>query len=335
MPDITIGRLRGGLCAIWRDPATGKRRRHQLEARTRAEAEPEALRLYRRLNPPRAAQTVAELWDAYREERAGRRIATDMGYSGKAVLPHFGAYEPLQITVQLCRDYTAARRAKGIRDGSIWTELGHLRSVLNWAAKHGRIPRAPHIERPPKPAPKDRWLTHQEIEKLLDAASAPHIRLAMLLMLSTAGRVGSILELTWDRVDLERAQIDLRIDPDGPRKGRAVVPINAGLRAALVEAREAALTDHVVEWAGGPVKSIRKGIVEAAKRAGVAGVSPHVFRHTAAVHMAAAGVPMSKISQYLGHSNVAITERVYARYAPDHLRDAADVLDFARLRKVQ
>jgi len=100
-----------------------------------------------------------------------------------------------------------------------------------------------------------------------------------------------------------------------------------------MEAREAALTDYVVEWAGGPVKSIRKGIVETARRAGVAGVSPHVFRHTAAVHMAAAGVPMSKISQYLGHSNVAVTERVYARYAPDHLRDAAEVLDFARVRR--
>ncbi len=33
---------------------------------------------------------------------------------------------------------------------------------------------------------------------------------AILLMLTTAGRVGAILDLTWDRVDFDRAQIDLR-----------------------------------------------------------------------------------------------------------------------------
>ena len=60
-----------------------------------------------------------------------------------------------------------------------------------------------------------------------------------------------------------------------------------------------------------------------------------MLRHTAAVHMAEAGVPMTRISQFLGHSNTGITERAYARFAPDHLRDAADVVDFTKLRKVR
>jgi integrase len=51
--------------------------------------------------------------------------------------------------------------------------------------------------------------------------------------------------------------------------------------------------------------------------------------------MAAAGVPMARISQFMGHSNTATTERVYARLAPDHMSDAADALDFGKLRLVQ
>ena len=39
--------------------------------------------------------------------------------------------------------------------------------------------------------------------------------------------------------------------------------------------------------------------------------------------MAEAGVPMAKIAQYMGHSDSRITERVYARFAPEHLKDAA------------
>ncbi|MEO9650495.1 MAG: tyrosine-type recombinase/integrase [Roseobacter sp.] len=85
-------------------------------------------------------------------------------------------------------------------------------------------------------------------------------------------------------------------------------------RAALQTARNAALTDYVVEYACGPVKSFRNGFTAACRRAGLEGVTIHTLRHTAAVYMAEAGVDMSKISQYLGHSNTAITERVYARY---------------------
>ena len=33
-------------------------------------------------------------------------------------------------------------------------------------------------------------------------------------------------------------------------------------------------------------------------------VSPHLFRHSAAVHMAEAGIDMDTIAQYLGHEDV-------------------------------
>ncbi|RMC33730.1 site-specific integrase [Paracoccus alkanivorans] len=332
MPEITIGKLRGGYCVSWRED--GKRRRYQLEARTRKEAEAEALDVYRQYTMPTTGRTVADLWQCYLDEREGRPIAQTMKYTGRAIMPHFGSLRPDQITSEHCRDYQRIRRKAGIKTGSIWTELGHLRSCLNWAAEIAHlIDYAPYIERPQKPAPKDRYLTHDEIDRLIGAATEPHIKLAILLMLSTAGRVSAILQLEWGRVDLDRGQIDLRIDSDGPRKGRAVVPINAGLRAALQEARKSALSDHVVEWSGSPVKSIRRGFMATVERAGLAGVSPHVLRHTAAVHMAEAGVPMSKISQFLGHSNTSITERTYARFAPDHLMEAANVLDFIRLRR--
>jgi integrase len=166
-----------------------------------------------------------------------------------AVLPHFGALRPDQITTQDCRNYTAMRRKTGIMDGSIWTELGHLRAVMNWSARGSMIDRPPVIECPSKPAPKERYLTRPEIDRLLAVRCEPHIKLAILLMLSTAGRVSAILELTWDRVDMDRNQINLRTGDTETRKGRAVMPINAGLRAALQEAREAALSDHVIEWA--------------------------------------------------------------------------------------
>lgn len=333
MPQYRIGRLNGRFVVTWTEDGT--RRRYRLDALTAKEAESEALDRIRKETLPKGAETVADLWAGYVRHLDGRPAAITLGYTGKAVLPHFGAYRPEQVSVALCRDYSAKRAKLGRSKGAVWTELGHLRSCLMWAQKVGLIDRAPYIERPQKPAPKDRWLTHAEIDRALAADAEPHIKLAALLMLTTAGRVSAILQLTWDRVDMQRGQINLRVDQEGPRKGRAIVPINNTLRAALVQAKDAALSDYVVEWAGGPVKSIRKGLDRLVKNAGLPGVSAHVFRHTAAVHMAAGGIPMNQIAQYLGHSSTAVTERTYARFAPDHLRDAADILDFGRVRKVQ
>lgn len=323
---FTIGRLGGGFAVSWYED--GKRRRFRLKACSRKEAEAEARDVIRRETMPASGHTVAAIWQAYLEAREGRPIARAMRYGG-AVLEHFGALRPDQITEADCDAYTAKRR-KAVKDGTIWTELGWLRTALVWAQRKKLIREAPEIARPKKPAPKDRWLTEAEIGRLIAAATTPHVRLAIVLMLATGARVGAILDLEWSRVCFERRQIDLRVDATGPRKGRAVVPMNSMALAALQSAREAALSEYVVEWAGDRVQSIRRGFQSAVEAAGLKDVSPHVLRHTAAVHMAAAGVPMSRISQMLGHSNEAITSRVYARFAPEHLRDAAEVLDFSK-----
>lgn len=282
-----------------------------------------------------AGLTVADLWEDYRKDKEDRPVANAMLHQGKAVLPHFGHLRPDQVTVDTCRAYTALRRSQGKSDGTTWTELGHLRTVFTWAHKRRVIGFAPEVERPPKPDPKERWLTHDEITRLLAPPMAHHIKLAIVLMLTTAARVGAILDLQWGRVDFDRGQIDLRPSDIGPRKGRAIVPMNGMARGALSRAREAARTEWVIEWADQPVKSIKTGFYAAVKAAGLQGVSPHTLRHTAAVHMAAAGKPMERIAQYLGHTNTAMTEKVYARFAPEHLRDEADVLDFTKLREVE
>jgi len=338
MPDYTIGRLNGRFVVSWW--VDGKRRRYRLAADARGDAEREAIDVIRREREAPPGSTVEALWEAYRREKEGRRVATAMRHEWKALGPHFGHLRPDQVTIDTCRAYIAKRRKQApkgkpkarVHDGTIWTELGHLRTVFVWAHSRRLIAFAPPVERPPKPAPKGRWLTHAEIHKLLAAPMAHHVRLAILLMLSTAARVGAVLELRWDRVDFDRGHVDLRASDIGPRKGRAVVPMNDGLRAALLAAREAAIGDYVIEWGGEPVASIKTGFNAAVAEAGLKGVTPHVLRHTAAVHLAAAGVSMQRISQYLGHSNEAITASVYARFSPDHLREEAAVLDFAAVR---
>lgn len=325
MPAWRITRLRGGYALTY--DRGGRRHRHTLATSDPREAQQLAPALYAELTKPEG-RTVADLWKAYESEKEGRAVLNTMKYTWKALEPSFGRRDGDGITLDDCRAYTRVRRRAGRSDGSIHTELGHLRTVLKWAEKRRLIPRAPDIDRPKKPAPKDRYLTKAEAQRILAKATLPHVRVCIHLMLATAARISAILDLTWDRVDMARRLVYLT-NPDDktPRKGRATVPINDTLFAALQRAKNEALSDYVVEWGGKQVLSIKRSIATAAREAGLEAVSPHVFRHTAAVWMAEAGVPLTEIAQYLGHSTPTITYRVYAKYSPDHLRGAARALE--------
>lgn len=250
-------------------------------------------------------------------------------------MPFWGRCDPEELTVEQCRTYTARRRAEGRSDGTIHTELGHLRTVLCWGVKRRHIAHASHIDRPSKPAPKDHYLTRDDVDRLVAVATTPHVRLAIILMIGTGARSRALLDLTWQRCDFKRGLIKLKNDAETKnQKGRATIPMNNTVRAALMDAREGALSDHVIEWAGKPVASLKKGLATTAKKASVQGVSPHVMRHTAAVWMAEAGCSMDEIAQFLGHSDSRVTQRVYARFSPDYLRQPASVLEIDLVHSV-
>ena len=272
--------------------------------------------------------TVAAIYQSYVADRRSEGKRTErIQDAWKRLAPTFGEMLPAYIDKEMCRKYTKNRLKDGVSNGTIHLELGYLRSALILAERENWITKAPFVWLPQKPPPREHHLTRDEAEKLLEAAAFPHLKLFIILALSTAGRAESILDLTWDRVDFDRRRINPR-DPgkSATPKGRAITPMNETAAKALQEAQEGALTPYVIEWAGKPVESVKKGIGAAGVRAGVK-VSPHVLRHTAAVWMAEAGVPMDEIAQYLGHSSPATTYRVYARYSPDYLQKAAKSLE--------
>lgn len=314
--DVRIVWFRNGYYATWRDGGT---RRASLRTKARGAAEQNLIDWLKAQQGPR--ETVRQIFEAYLEDREGRLNYARAADAWKRLVPHFGHLRPEHVTRQSCREYAMMRRRR-VKDGTIIKELATLRAALRWHSK--ATPAV--IEMPRQPPPRDRYLTREEYRALREAARAtPHCYVFVWLAYRTAGRASAILELTWDRVDHERGQI--RLGDSVGNKGRATVPMADDLAEVLRETKRGALTDRVVEFNGKPVRSIRKTFAMAVKRAGLRDVSPHVIRHTAAVHMAESGVPMVEIARFLGHSSEAITYRVYAVHSPDYLRKAAGALE--------
>lgn len=318
-------RYRGKYAVAWTE--NGQTRRHSTGTDDRELAERISKRIIATLDKP-ASKLVSDIWEACQKDKIAQKkvIGQNMRFHWIALGSFFGNMEAEAITVQDCREYAQKRRAEGRAESTVATELKHLRLSLNWGEKNKHLTKAPFIEVPADSDPRNRYLTKAEMRRLIDNVASPHIRVAMELLLATAGRVGAVLELTWDRVDFERGKIQLKTSERG--KGRAVVAMSDRIKAVLEQAYHDRTCEYVVEYASGPVKSIRKGIANAAARAGVEEVTPHVFRHTAAVWMAEADESMEEIAQFLGHRDVSVTRKVYARYSPEHLKKTAKALDF-------
>lgn len=271
-----------------------------------------------------AKETVGEIVEAYLDAKKDKASIAGMRDAWKAAKSFWQNKRAEGLGEDVSREYSDLRlNHGGVSTGTVRKELGVIGQALRWFNPKT----APPVYRPPAPPPKERHLSKPEYIRLLEAcASAPHLKLFVQIALGTGARKGAILDLTWDRVDLERAIITLSKGPE-TNKRRATVPVNETLLRALKQAKEAARTAYVVEFRGKPVKEVIIAFRRACQRAGLYDVTPHTLRHTAAVWLAEAGIPMPEIAQFLGHSDMKTTYRIYARYSPNHLRAASKALE--------
>jgi len=321
--EYTLTLHRGKLALTFRD-GNGKSRRISTGTADRGRAEAIARELWQRISAP-ATERIGDLWPRYVADRKKDGVISERYRVHQLALEsHFWHRIGTVIDREDCRAYYKARKDLGYSDSTIRTDLALLRACLRW--RYGD--EAPNIWLPPASPSRERWLTKDEARKIVDAAKSPHIKLFIILGLATGARGNAILDLQWSRVDFHHGTIDYR--PPGrvqTNKRRTVVPMNATARKALLEAYKARQTDFVIEYNRESVKSVKKAIERLAKATNIK-FSPHVLRHTCAVWMAQADVPMQKISQYLGHTSLAMTSEVYARYSPSFMVDAGQAAEF-------
>ncbi|MDO9381883.1 MAG: tyrosine-type recombinase/integrase [Hyphomicrobiaceae bacterium] len=242
----------------------------------------------------------------------------------------------------ICHEYAVEREAAGMARDTIHSELSLLRTAMRWAEKRRKVPEV-YVWVPSPGKGRKTALTEDQLVRLLGAIveAPPHIKLAFLIALATGARKQAIIELTWPRVDLVFRRIDFNnglerpILDTGHGKGRAIVDISDGLYDALVLAKEFASCDWVIEWRGGPVQDIKKGVraVFVAAGLGKRYMGLHVLRHTLATAAAELGIDMRKIQVMLGHDDINTTEKIYVEFRRGYVRDVAQVAD-AHIQRV-
>jgi len=349
----------------WHDGTRDRRRstrtrdRRQAEAALAAHIAANGKPVDRRNDPlgdaPRAQAdvAVADVLASYLESFADdNSSAATAAVHVTHLVGYFGTQSISAVTQAACtvgypryRGDANARRLRRttpapIKPGTLRRELTTLQAALKLALREARLINAPTVTLPAVPPPRERWLSSEEANALLDAAQG-HVRLFIELGLHTGARTAAILDLTWPQVDLVHNRIDFN-PPGRPQtaKRRPIVRINAPLHAALTRAREAAKADaektgrppcpNVVNYHRAKIASVKRALAQTVKKAGMTTsgwdrVTAHVLRHTFATWSAQAGRPIHEVAGALGLSR-ARTLEIYAHHHPDYLGGASDAV---------
>src|SRR5258707_1193469 len=138
-PKFRVVLFRGWYYVAWKERGTV--RRVSLRTKNRDVAE-QGLRDFAKqyeANSRPTTITVEYVWNGYRETLKGRPSYYTMGFEARSILASFGLRDASEIRDTDCLEYIAHRRSVGRKDGTIWTELGRLRSALRWAEKKNLI----------------------------------------------------------------------------------------------------------------------------------------------------------------------------------------------------
>jgi integrase len=260
----------------------------------------------------------------YKADKGKRSIKEDRRIVRKRLVPYFGAETPI---ADITEAKIAGYEVKRVGEVSIFTtcnELSILKALLRLARRWGYITQVPDIELPKKPDNRERYLSQEEIDRLLPICGKsknPYLLTVVIVALNTGMRKEEILSLTWERINFSTATITLYQTKSGKARG---VPLNGDLERALLALEPNASQRHGLLFkkkADGSKKwgQIRTAWETALGRAGITNFRFHDTRHTFSSWFVMRGGSIQELKEILGHSDLKMTLR-YAHLSTQHLR---------------
>lgn len=273
----------------------------------------------------RTVNEAADAWlDAIEGSRSHRPYSEFMKYQIRPILGDTPIASIIDTTIDNWRETTLESYAPT----TVNSALGCLSSMLEWCVKPKRwLDENPcrGVGQATVPDRRHNWIkTRGELERLLLACS-DELRDMVAISVGTMLRIGELLALHWDDVNLETRLITVqRGSPTGPPKGKKIrdVPI---LDAVLPILQRRALkrggSPLVFPGKGGAYRAqtpVTCAFKSALKRAQMdTSLRWHDLRHTGAAWWVRASGDIFRLSRLMGHANVQITSKVYAHHAPD------------------
>lgn len=251
------------------------------------------------------------------------KFSTRKGYEyllGKHLLPYFGKERLCDINRANVQTFVASL-GRRLAPKSVQLARNLLSKVLATAVEWGFLTDNPVrlVRLPPRSVqPAKRYLTREQVQRLLQALREPAGTLVLLAVL-TGMRRCELFALRWGSVDFSRRIISVResvyeghFSTPKTRSSVRDIPMSPAvvqaLRARAIDASDGALI--FASRKGTPLNPrnlMRRVIWPACDRVGLSRIGWHVLRHTCSTLLSDRGEALPTVQALLGHSHVQTT----------------------------
>lgn len=256
------------------------------------------------------------------------------------ILPALGEFELHELTATILQRFTVDLSEKGLSANTVNGIISVLKSSLKRAVLldvterefTAAIVRAKQREKQVDCFSKEE---QRKIEKYILEKKKGNL-FGVVLCLYTGLRIGELLALTWDDVDLQKGIMTVsKSCHDSWENGKYVkiidtpktdcsvrmIPIPKQLLARVKEHKKSSSGNYVVigkSIHGAQVRSYQKTFEMLLNRLHIAHKGFHSLRHTFATRALECGMDIKTLSEILGHKNPTITLKRYAHSMLEH-----------------
>jgi integrase len=258
------------------------------------------------------------------------------------LLPVFGDVQLRLISRESIQMFLASK----LKEGLSWRTVKHCRTtlgtILGTAEFWGYIDDNPvRKTRLPRrgPQPEKVILTPEQLSSLLEKLPEPSRALVWLLVL-TGLRIGELLALRWQDIDLQagllrvsRTLYEGRFDEPKTRSSIRTVPLSAKGAEILASIRRGTPKPDALVFCskkGTPLcrRNLRNRQLDpVCKELKIPKIGWHSLRHSNATLLDAVGTPLGTVQSLLGHSSPEITRGTYIHSLPAGAKEAVQKVE--------
>ena len=249
-----------------------------------------------------------------------------------------GAVTLDDIDLAMLRAWLARMSAAGLARATLARRASGARTFTAWARRTGRAQHDPatRLQSPHPGGHLPTVLRREQAARLLelaavraDDAEPTHVRdrAALELLYGTGIRVGELVGLDVDDVDLDRRTVRVVGKGDKERVVPFGLPAQRAVREWLDRGRPRLVTSasgpalllgaRGGRWDQRQVRDVVHRVLALTPDAPDAG--PHALRHSAATHLLDGGADLRSVQELLGHASLATTQ-VYTHVSVERLR---------------
>lgn len=240
-----------------------------------------------------------------------------------------GDRELSQYGIRDVEEFILQKRAKNSLH-SVRSYHTHLSAAFEVAKRWNYVEENPFrkVKRVRAPQSLPIFLTKAEFQKLLQLTEDGDLRDVMVLAVTTGMRLGEIIALKREDVNLANCTILIRNTEEFMTKTKMnrAIPMSASLASVLNRRMATEQHGKVFQPKGKrfDAETVSKGFKEIVRKAELNDkIHFHSLRHTFASWLVQGGVSLYEVQKLLGHSNIAVTQ-IYSHLQPETLHNTVN-----------